>query len=147
MTTKTPLKYDRNTVHGVNVTLKRNTIDEDALRYFNQGQCHALAYALHKKLDLPMIWLECPFWGYITHCAVELPNGEYIDITGIHDPKDFGYEVHSVPNPQAFIDSCVTGATDDDDLEWATPDMYLAHHFANLIINDHALDIAELMTY
>ena len=56
-------------------------------------------------------------------------------------------EFIEMPNPQAFIDSCVTGATDDDDLEWATPDMYLAHHFANLIINDHALDIAELMTY
>jgi hypothetical protein len=144
MTTKAPLKYARNTIHGVNVTLKRNTLDDEAIRYFNQGQCHALAYALHKKLELPMVWLEHPFWGDIVHCAVKLPGGLYLDVTGIHDPNDFGYGVHDVPNPQAFIDSC-DGSVDADDLEWAVPDMYLARHYANLVIDRYALDIADLM--
>ena len=142
MTTKNPLKYSRNTIHGVPLTMHQHKLDKNAIRYFSQGQCHSLAYALHKKLDLPMIWLECPWWEDIVHCAVALSSDLYLDISGLHNPNDYGYRVHEVPNPQAFMNSC-DGTLDEDDLEWAVPDMYLACHFANLIIDRYGIDIAE----
>lgn len=137
-------KYTRTNVHGLSLTLKPYTLDDGAKAYFTQGQCHSLAYELHKKLNLPMIWLECPWWDQIVHCAVMFPDGTFLDINGISEPEVFGYLVHAVRSPDAFINSCTV--LDEDDLTWMEPDVELADHFADLVISEYALDIAESMS-
>lgn len=131
-------------IHGATLELIPTNLDKNAKVYFTQGQCHSLAFSLHKKLNLPMIWLECSWWGDIVHCAVQLPNGTYLDINGITNIEDTSYTAYPVPDPEAFINSC-DGQPDENDAVWLEPDAVLSDVFADLVISEYAIDIAECL--
>ena len=140
--------YEREDIHNVNVKLPRGSIDDTVEHYFLNGQCHSMAYALHKKLNLPVVWLEHALYGGITHCAVKLPDGDILDVRGVRSSTFEGFIEHTCPDPKAFLDSCTEDAwvNDDDDFGiWMKPDLYLAHHYANIIIDKYAHDIAISM--
>lgn len=64
-------------------------LDEDARYAFTQGQCHALAMAVHEDTGWPIVaW---SFWRYgdvPDHYLVKTPDGQLLDIKGTHDQGD-----------------------------------------------------------
>lgn len=68
--------------------LRPGVLDETAVACFSQGQCHALAMALHEETGWPLVvvadWLE-----QVDHVAVRTPEGRIIDGAGVHDPDAF----------------------------------------------------------
>lgn len=69
-------------------TLTPGLIDGMAVGAFAQGQCHALALALHERTGWPVIVLEDDEADAI-HFAVQTPDGRALDITGCHDLEEF----------------------------------------------------------
>lgn len=61
--------------------------DGDIYR-FTCGDCHVLAYAIHKLTN----WTMCAFSegdGPNFHSFVRHPSGYYLDIRGLEEPDDF----------------------------------------------------------
>jgi hypothetical protein len=71
---------------------KSITDDEDVIMYFTQGQCHALAWELHKlKGWMPGI-ISDDYFGtpdYMGHAFVVNDKGMAVDITGEQTIEDF----------------------------------------------------------
>lgn len=137
--------YTRNTIHGGVVKLKRGELTDSAKTYFTNGQCHALAYSLHKKLGLPIVLLEDALWEIISHVAVLLPDGSYLDARGVNDLYMTPYSMEVVADPEAFIESCGEGKIWPDGASWLDPDHDLAKHYADIVISTYYDDIAIAM--
>lgn len=136
--------YNRNTVQGTALTLEHGVINKEVEAYFCNGQCHALAYILHKRLDLPFVLLEHALYKEIIHCAVLLPDGDYLDIKGVHNPEGSYLKVLPCNDPMGFLESCTEGNLWDDQA-WMEPDLYLAQRYATLVIDKYYGDIAISM--
>lgn len=74
------LEGGRHRVH----TVTPGVIDDRALAAFLQGQCHALALALHEETGWPIRWIESDD-GEPNHCFVITPDEHALDIAGRHD--------------------------------------------------------------
>jgi hypothetical protein len=77
---------------------KEGNITPMARKVFTNGQCHALALALHEEAGLPLVGFWTPQdtynpenedegdWNYRhstpSHCGVRLPSGAVLDIDG-----------------------------------------------------------------
>lgn len=72
-------------------------IDEEAKKVFTQGQCHALALALHESKGWVMVSFflgnENPEYDSPGHVVVRSPKGEMIDIQGIGADVRWGHRV------------------------------------------------------
>lgn len=63
-------------------------IDADSRAAYLHGQCHALALALNETTGWD-IWGSQDGELDIVHVAVRAPDGRFLDITGLHAPKDY----------------------------------------------------------
>jgi hypothetical protein len=105
--------------------LTLGVIDDDAVRAFTQGQCHALALALHERTGWPIRQLENDE-GEPFHLYVETPDGRALDITGAHDRDEFrqawcaAFDEPSTPEMAHKLPA--TGV-------WRAPDMGAARAF------------------
>lgn len=93
-------------------------VDDNAIRAFTYGQCHALALAIRKLSGLPLVGIWRDYdrdKDEPAHIAVLLPNGELLDIQGldvesrwpvrkikrVSESKVKGYEYYVEPNLKA----------------------------------------------
>lgn len=82
--------------------LTPGSIDEVAINYFLHGACGALTMALHDETGWPIVAITdhhnvydgVSGWGSALHWAVEHPNGQLIDIEGLHDPEELVEQYH-----------------------------------------------------
>jgi len=52
---------------------------------FSRGDCYTLAYAIHQRYGLPIVRVgEQRSDGVWSHMLNQLPNGDYLDIDGVH---------------------------------------------------------------
>lgn len=70
----------------VTTTLTEGVIDEAASRVFKTGQCHAMAFALHKETGWSLVGFKDNYDSDESpgHCAVFCPQlDEYVDVDGL----------------------------------------------------------------
>ncbi|WP_439377855.1 hypothetical protein [Amycolatopsis lexingtonensis] len=65
-------------------------IDSDAVYAFENGQCHALAIALHEETGWPLVQVGVGrmYAGVPSHWMVETPAGDLLDINGVSSYED-----------------------------------------------------------
>ena len=92
-------------------------IDENAIRAFTRGNCHAFAWALGRATGWPIYILSQPgafadaesaIQGteedfdegrYWVHAVVRHPRGLWLDVTGVVEAPDFGMHGHDCLEP------------------------------------------------
>lgn len=133
---------------GQSFTVTPGHIDNTALRAFTSGQCHALARAVSDATGWPMALLvddECAYDPdtcsdediaeelcacQLRHVIVIDPNGQHVDITGMHAPG-------SVPGWEGLR---AVSMTEDlwrhitDSPDWRAPAMDVARTFVTPLI-------------
>ena len=73
-------------VYGQTLTIdaEGRVVDENAVRAFTNGQCHAFALAVHELTEWEMCGLHWPHnSGSPNHCVAITPEGKLLDIHGL----------------------------------------------------------------
>lgn len=63
-------------------------LDHEAVHCFTNGQCHALALAIHQRTGWPLVqagWNEA---DYPDHWLVRHPSGQLLDIVGLQSEEE-----------------------------------------------------------
>lgn len=98
----------------------------DVIRLFHNGQCHALAIALHELLGGEIV-IRIDGRGEVDHFLLRLPDGRYLDVMGLHETAT-----------DAFAPDMVVCDPDYALLRYRKlglykPNMVFARHFAPII--------------
>jgi hypothetical protein len=70
--------------HGRAACLTLGVIDEEARTAYTEGQCHALAMALHQVNGWTLYEVGTDGWCCPDHWMVKTPDDLYVDIEGAH---------------------------------------------------------------
>lgn len=147
---------ERHSVEGTywvgTVEVTAGVIDHAALEIFRQGQCHALALALHELAgweivaqinnecvldpdcyDLTATMCSCQ----IIHLLARDSDGWVYDIAGQHDPEGFcdPDEDQSIVELDADVLATIVGERDHT---WRTPALAVARAFARTLIGEYS---------
>lgn len=88
---------------------------------FRDGQCHALALALHEHTGWPIVGLWSPETGFDEHYMARMPDGRLVDVMGAADAESVvggGDWVGCEPRPVG--PETLTGLVERGDMEEPT---------------------------
>lgn len=116
---------------GLSIKVSPGVLDESSRLAYTQGQCHALALALHEATGWPIIGAEDEELD-VCHFFVRTPDGLLLDITGAHEPEEALQLEHMsfCPAPEYLAEQDPEWvASLGEDPEWREPDLMTARSF------------------
>lgn len=111
--------------YGRTVDVRPGIIDREAIFAYKAGQCHALAMTLHDLHGWPMFMIDND------HLVVRLPEGQYLDIAGVHDFRvGFNCSSKASISMQTMRKLIAAGI-------YLQPDLVTAEIFANAVVETY----------
>lgn len=121
-------------------TITPGVLDDAAFAAFTQGQCHALALAIHEETGWPTYGCE-DGEGDLEHLVVKTPDGRILDISGAHQLEDFlELEHHSCPDPDFLVELDPEGVRAlGEEPDWRAPEVDVARSFVRPLLEREGL--------
>jgi hypothetical protein len=81
----------------------RGRIDDNARRVFKNGQCHALAFCIHKLTGWQTYGIPGFTRGVPTHVVVKVPDRGFLDIEGLGAEKRWAADDIYAIDPSSLL--------------------------------------------
>jgi len=135
-------------------SLTLDFIDSEAVQLFSWGYCGYLAQVLHELTGFQLALFTKPSGenetGWQGHAAVQLPDGQFLDIEGIVSAGEINSRYRfkepvepTFPEPAAYAELMFADGSNPyselDELE-----LRLLRHFAELVVKEYKVELPAL---